>query len=186
MLASVIGVVVSARLNHDSIDTVDFSREGIDISEGRETAIMRSIKVGRVMREDVDFIGEEAKIDQLLHLFCLGGRSFYFPVIDQSGAMTGIVSLQDVRNALYDEALRCTATVGEVCARRVVFLTPDDTLHTALTLFDQKGFEELPVVESSQHLWVVGMLKRRDAINAYNAEVVKRGISARSCPVPLG
>ncbi|MDA8160963.1 MAG: chloride channel protein [Desulfobacteraceae bacterium] len=186
MLASVIGAVVSARLNHDSIDTVDFSREGIDISEGRETAIMRSIKVGRVMREDVDFIGEEAKIDQLLHLFSLGGRSFYFPVIDQTGAMTGIVSLQDVRNALHDEARRCTATVGEVCARRVVFLTPDDTLYTALSLFDQKGFEELPVVESKEHLWVVGMLKRRDAINAYNAEVVKRGISARSCPVALG
>ena len=43
MLTSIIGTVVAARLNADSIDTVDFTREGIDIHEGRETAVMKSI-----------------------------------------------------------------------------------------------------------------------------------------------
>ncbi|MDD5758711.1 MAG: chloride channel protein [Desulfobulbaceae bacterium] len=185
MLSSIIGTVVSARLSHDSIDTVDFSREGIDISEGRETAIMRSIKVGRVMNEDVDFISEYANVDQLLHIFSQAGDSFYFPVINETGTMTGIVSLQDVKNLLHDETLRCSATVGQVCARKVVFITAEDTLYSAITLFDRKGFDEIPVVESAESLWVVGMLKRRDVINAYNAEVLKRGISERSCPVKV-
>ena len=185
MLTSIIGTVVSARLNHDSIDTVDFSREGIDISEGRETAIMRSIKVGRVMTENVDFISEGANVDQLLHAFSQAGDSFYFPVVNETGIMTGIVSLQDVKNILHDETLRCTAFVGQVCARKVVFLTPEDTLYTAITLFDQKGFHEIPVVESADSKWVIGMLKRRDVISAYNAEVLKRGISERSCPIKL-
>jgi len=185
MLSSVIGTVVSARLNHDSIDTVDFSREGIDISEGRETAIMRSIKVGRVMNEDVSFISEEANVDQLLQAFSQAGDCFYFPVIDQSGVMTGIISLQDVKNILHDERLRCTAIVGQVCARKVAFLTPEDTLYTAIALFDKKGFLEIPVVESAESRWVVGMLKRQDIINAYNVEVLKRGISERSCPIRL-
>ncbi len=35
MLASIIGTVVASRLNPDSIDTVDFSRDGIDLHEGR-------------------------------------------------------------------------------------------------------------------------------------------------------
>lgn len=185
MLSSIIGTVVSARLSHDSIDTVDFSREGIDISEGRETAIMRSIKVGRVMNEDVDFISEYANVDQLLHIFSQAGDSFYFPVINETGTMTGIVSLQDVKNILHDETLRCSATVGQVCARKIVFITAEDTLYSAITLFDRKGFDEIPVVESAESLWVVGMLKRRDVINAYNAEVLKRGISERSCPVKV-
>lgn len=185
MLASIIGTVVSARLNHDSIDTVDFTREGIDIHEGRETAIMRSIKVGRIMREDVDFIAENATVDHLLRLFSQAGDSFYFPVIDGTGTMTGIVSLQDVKNVLQDEKLRCSATVGQVCARKVAFLTPEQTLYDAITLFDRKGFDEMPVVESAESKWVVGMLKRRDVIAAYNAEVLKRGISERSCPVKL-
>ncbi|MDP2106464.1 MAG: chloride channel protein, partial [Desulfobulbaceae bacterium] len=185
MLSSIIGTVVSARLYHDSIDTVDFSREGIDIHEGRESAIMRSIKIGRILTEDVDFISEKANVDQLLRIFSMAKDSFYFPVVDETGHMTGIISLQDVKNILHDEKLRCTATVGKVCARNVVFLTPDDNLYTAITLFDRKGFDEIPVVESAESKWVLGMLKRRDVLNAYNAEVLKRGISERSCPIKL-
>lgn len=185
MLCSVIGTVVATRLNPDSIDTVDFTREGINIHEGRETAVMKSIKVGRIITEDVDFISEDANVDQLLTIFSMAKDSFYFPVIDDTGHMTGIISLQDVKNILHDEKLRCSATVGKVCARNVTFVTPDDNLYTAMTLFDLKGFDEIPVVESADSKWVVGMIKRRDVLNAYNHEVLKKGISERSCPIKI-
>ena len=185
MLSSIIGTVVATRISEDSIDTVDFSREGIDIHEGRETAIMKSIPVGRIITEDVDFISENANADQLLKIFSMARNSFYFPVIDGTGQMTGIISLQDVKTILHDEKMRCSATVGSVCARDVVFLTPDDTLYTAMSLFDRKGYEEIPVVESADSKWVLGMLKRRDVLYAYNHEVLKRGISHRSCPINI-
>ncbi len=185
MLASIIGTVVAARLNEDSIDTVDFTREGIDIHEGRETAVMKSIKVGRIITEDVDLISENANADQLLQIFSMAKDSFYFPVIDDTGKMTGIVSLQDVKTVLHDEDLRRHATVGSVCARNIVFLTPDDNLYTAMTLFDRRGFDEIPVVESPEAKWVVGMLKRRDVIAAYNHEVLKKGISERTASIRL-
>jgi len=185
MLSSIIGTVVATRINQDSIDTVDFSREGIDLHEGRETAIMKSIRVGRILTEDVDFISENANADQLLQIFSMATNSFYFPVIDDSGQMTGIISLQDVKTILHDEKLRCNATVGKLCAREVVFLTPDDNLYSAMSLFDRKGYEEIPVVESADSKWVLGMLKRRDVLYAYNQEVLKRGLSHRSCPIKI-
>ena len=58
-------------------------------------------------------------------------------------------------------------------------LTLDDNLYTAMTLFDLKGIEEVPVVEATDNRWVVGMLKRRDVISLYNREVLKRGISEK-------
>jgi CIC family chloride channel protein len=183
MLASIIGTVVAARLNPDSIDTVDFSRDGIDLHEGREIAVMKSIKVGRVISEDVDFVSEQANVDQLLTIFSMARDSFYFPVVDESGRMTGVVSLQDVKSILHDEELRLSARVGNICTRKVVVLTPEDNLHTAMALFDAKGLEEIPVVEAEDNRWVVGMLKRREAIAAYNKEVLRRGISERAAPV---
>ena len=183
MLASIIGTVVAARLNPDSIDTVDFSRDGIDLHEGREISVMKSIKVGRVISEDVDFVSEQANVDQLLTIFSLAKDSFYFPVVDESGRMIGVVSLQDVKSILHDEELRLSARVGNICTRKVVVLTPEDNLHTAMALFDAKGLEEIPVVEAADNRWVVGMLKRREAIAAYNKEVLRRGISERTAPV---
>jgi len=185
MLCSIIGTAVASRMKHDSIDTVDFTREGIDVHEGRETAVMKSIKVGRILTEDVDFISEKANVDQLLTIFSMTKDSFYFPVIDDSGHMTGIISLQDVKKILHDEVLRCNAIVGDVCARNVSFVTPDDNLYSAMTIFDVKGIDEMPVVESADSKWVLGMLKRKDVLNAYNHEVLMRGISERSCPIKI-
>ena len=181
MLTSIIGTMVAKKFNKDSIDTVDFTREGIDIHEGRETAIMKSIRVGKAITEDVDFISEKANINQLLEIFRMAKSGFYFPVVDDSGKMTGIVSMQDVKNILHKaEEERVCYLVGGICSRDVIMLTPDDSLYTAMQLFDIKGIEEIPVVEDLENKWVVGMLKRRDVIAAYNHEVLKKGISEKA------
>lgn len=181
MLTSIIGTVVAKKFNKDSIDTVDFTREGIDIHEGRETAIMKSIRVGKAITEDVDFISEKANINHLLEIFRLTKGGFYFPVVDDAGKMTGIISMQDVKNILHKaEEERVCYLVGGVCNRDVIMLTPDDSLYTAMQLFDIKGIEEIPVVEDLENRWVVGMLKRRDVIAAYNHEVLKKGISEKA------
>lgn len=181
MLTSIVGVIVANRLEEDSIDTVDFTREGINIHEGREAAIMKSIKVGKAITEEVDFISERANINHLLEIFRMAKDSFYFPVVDDSGQMVGIISMQDVKNILHRaEEERVCYLVGSICTRDVIMLTPDDNLYMAMELFDVKGIEEIPVVENLEQKWVIGMLKRRDVITAYNHEVLKKGISQKA------
>ncbi|NOQ45120.1 MAG: CBS domain-containing protein [Desulfobulbaceae bacterium] len=180
MLTSVMGTIIATRMYPDSIDTVDFTREGINIHEGREVAIMKSILVGKAITEDVDFISENANINHLLELFRIAKDSFYFPVVNYQGKMVGVVSMQDVKNILHDEEQRVCYMVGAICSRDVISLTPDDNLYDAMHLFDVKGIEEIPVVESAEDPWVLGMLKRRDVIAAYNHEVLKRGISEKA------
>ncbi len=180
MITAIVGTTTAKKLYVDSIDTVDFTREGINIHEGREVAIMKSIKVGKALTEDVDFISENANINHLLELFRFAKDSFYFPVINHKGRMVGVVSMQDVKNILHDEEQRVCYLVGAICSRDVIKLTPDDNLYDAMQLFDLKGIEEIPVVENHEDPWVLGMLRRRDVIAAYNHEVLKRGISEKA------
>ncbi len=179
MLVSILSTVVATKFYPDSIDTVDFSREGIDIHEGREVAIMKSIRVGKAITEDVDFISETANINYLLQLFRDAKNSFYFPVINYKGLMVGVVSMQDVKTILLDEEQRVCFLVGAICTRNVIMLTPDDNLYDAMQLFDIKGIDEIPVVETLEEPWVLGMLKRSDVMAAYNHEILKRGISEK-------
>ncbi len=179
MLVSILSTVVATKFYPDSIDTVDFSREGINIHEGREVAIMKSILVGKAITEDVDFISETANINHLLQLFRYARDSFYFPVINHKGLMVGVVSMQDVKTILHDEEQRVCSLVGAICTRDVIMLTPDDNLYDAMQLFDIKGIDEIPVVETLEEPWVLGMLKRSDVTAAYNHEILKRGISEK-------
>ncbi len=180
MLTSILGTMVAKKFHTDSIDTVDFTRAGINIHEGREVAIMKSIKVGKAITEDVNFISENANINNLLELFRFSSDSFYFPVVNHKGLMVGVVSMQDVKNILHDEEQRVCYLVGAICSREVIMLTPDHNLYDAMQLFDVKGIEEIPVVEDLDVPWVLGMLKRRDVLAAYNHEVLKRGISEKA------
>jgi CIC family chloride channel protein len=180
MLTAVLGTMTSSWLYPDSMDTVDFTREGINIHEGREVAIMKSIRVGKVITEDVDFISENANINHLLELFRIARNSFYFPVVNHKGLMVGVVSMQDVKTVLHSEEERVCHLVGAICARDLIMLTPDTNCYEAMQLFDVKGIEEIPVVESLEEPWVLGMLKRQDVIAAYNHEMLKRGINERA------
>ena len=180
MLTAIVGTVTASKFYEDSIDTVDFTREGINIHEGREVAILKSILVGKAITEDVDFLSETANINNLLELFAMTRDSFYFPVVDHTGKMTGIVSMQDVKTILHDENQRSCLLVSAICSRDVICMTPDDNLYDAMNLFDVKGIEEIPVVENMEEKWVLGMLKRRDVIAAYNHEILKRGISEKA------
>ncbi|WP_136798710.1 MULTISPECIES: chloride channel protein [Desulfosediminicola] len=180
MLVSIIGTIVAKKFCEDSIDTVDFTREGINLHEGREVSIMKTLKVGSAITEDVDFISEKANINQMLEIFAQAKSGFYFPVVNDRGRMVGIVSMSDIKNIIHRETSeRIAQTVGSICQRSVITLTPDDSLYKAMQLFDIKGIEEIPVVESLDDRWVVGMLKRRSVISAYNRQVLKKGISEK-------
>ncbi|WP_035273861.1 chloride channel protein [Desulfogranum japonicum] len=180
MMTAVIGTMTATRFYSDSIDTVDFTRQGIDIHQGREVAIMKSIRVGKAIIEDVDFISENANINHLLELFRFAKDSFYFPVVNHKGLMVGVVSMQDVKTILHDEEQRVCYLVGAICTRDVIMLTPDATCYEAMQLFDIKGIDEIPVVESHEEPWVLGMLRRQDVIAAYNHEMLNRGINEKA------
>ncbi len=180
MLTAIMATVTASKFYPDSIDTVDFTREGIDIHEGREVAILKSIRVGKALTEEVDFISETANINQLLELFAMAKDSFYFPVINHTGMMVGVVSMQDVKTILHDEEQRVCFLVGAICSHDVISMTPDDNLYEAMHLFDVKGLDEIPVVESKEDPWVLGMIKRKDVITAYNREILRRGISEKA------
>ena len=50
-------------------------------------------------------------------------------------------------------------------------VTPDDDLHTALRRFTRKNIDELPVVDQNEPTKVVGMLRRKEVIGAYDEEL---------------
>ena len=52
-----------------------------------------------------------------------------------------------------------------------IALTPDDDLHTALTMFNIKNLDALPVVAEDDPGQLLGMLPRRAISRAYNEKL---------------
>jgi CIC family chloride channel protein len=172
MFSAIIGTLLAGRLYHDSIDTVELTRKGIDIHAGREVSIMSSIKVGDVMRRDVLTVGQNMPLSHLVDLM-IKSEAFYVPVMDRRDRMMGIVSIQDVRPVLFEEEVKGVVTAGQLATEKVISLSPEDDMNTAMEYLSEKDIEEIPVVIPSTGR-VVGMLPRRDVITAYKKAVLKK------------
>ena len=60
------------------------------------------------------------------------------------------------------------ANARDVMKSRVVTVRPDDDLNTALGKFTSLNVDELPVVDPEDHGKLLGVLRRKEVIAAYN------------------
>mgnify|MGYP001457698528 FL=1 len=148
--------------------------KGINIRHGREASIMNSIKVQDVMSTDITTIAQEMPFRKILETISYS-KNFYFPVLDNRGDMTGILSFSDIREVIFEEQLGDLLVAGELANTKVYSLTPQQNLNEAMEIFSQLDVDQLPVVRSEDKLKVIGMLTRGDMMASYNRAILVSG-----------
>lgn len=99
-------------------------------------------------------------------------RQHYFPVIDEAGRLVGIFSTDDVRRYFLNQLIWELANARDVMTTRVVTVTPEDDLNTALRRFTELNLDELPIVSQQTPTQLLGMLRRKDVIGFYNRQLL--------------
>ncbi len=175
MIACIISTVTSRQLSKESIYTMKLVRRGVDIRAGKEVNVLRSIKVKDAMNSRVDTLPENLKLTQLSEVIA---RSKYntFPVVDDEGRLTGILSFLDYHDVVFDENLGDLVVVKEIATPKVVTVSEEDNLYNALEKISSKDFSLLPVVAPNDQSRILGVLTRRDIIGAYNKAVLKKSV----------
>lgn len=97
-------------------------------------------------------------------------------MVDEEGALTGIISHLDYRDVAFDENLDNLVIVKDLASPNVVTVSVEDTLYTALRKIAARDFSILPVVAAEDPRKLVGVLSRRDIIGAYEKGVIKKTI----------
>ena len=95
--------------------------------------------------------------------------ALYFPVVNQEGRLTGILSVNDIREFLFEESINHLILARDVATGNVERVFPGDTLQQALDKMSVLNVDELPVVRKEDRDVVVGMISKRDIINYYYA-----------------
>ena len=162
------------RFTKHSIYMQNLLNKGINIRHGREASIMNSIKVQDVMSTDITTIAQEMPFRKILETISYS-KNFYFPVLDNKGDMTGILSFSDIREVIFEEQLGDLLVAGELANTKVYSITPQQNLNEAMEIFSQLDVDQLPVVRSEDKLKVIGMLTRGDMLASYNRAILVSG-----------
>ena len=175
MLSCIISSVFASHLKKESIYTLKLIRRGVNIHEGREVNIMKSLNVGKSMTRIVETVPEDMSIKELIR-YTMGSKHSSFPVVDKNGLLTGILTFQDIKEIIYEECLD-GIIVKDLAITKVITVTDQDNLDTALKKIGFKNIEQLPVVDKNNPGKIIGILSRRDIFAAYNKALIDRSLT---------
>jgi len=175
MVTCIVSSLAAGQLLKESIYTLKLIRKGIDIREGKEVNVLKSIRAGEVMNSRVETVSEAFSLRGLADRI---SKSKYnsFPVINDADELTGILSFFDYNEALFDENLKDLIIARDLATTNIVTVSLDDNLYDAFEKISVKDFSILPVVSPENPKKLMGVLSRRDIIGAYEKAVLKKSL----------
>ena len=175
MIACIISTLAAGGLLKESIYTLKLARRGVNIRGGKEVNVLKSICVKDVMNSRVETVMENLTLGRLAEKI---SKSRYnsFPVVDEGGNLKGILSFIDYHDVAFDENLRDLVVARDLATSKVVTVSVDDDLYNAMEKITAKDFSILPVVSQDDPSELLGVLTRRDIMDAYNKAVIKKSV----------
>ncbi|WP_291329796.1 chloride channel protein [Desulfovibrio sp. UCD-KL4C] len=91
----------------------------------------------------------------------------YYPVVNTDGELTGILTINDIRELMFEEGQSNALVAKDVASTNVITVIEEDTLQTALEKMIALNVNELPVVSSDNPKKIMSMLSKQDLITSY-------------------
>lgn len=138
-------------------------------------ALLESMRVGdHCLSGRIKILPDSATLGELTGIIAETSE-LCFPVANAQGTITGVLQVQDLRRVLFEDALFNLLLVHDV-AGKLVSLSPEDNLHTALLAFVSSGLPQIPVMDPDRPDRVLGMLDREHVFTAYARAVEQAGV----------
>jgi CIC family chloride channel protein len=136
--------------------------------------ILQSIKVRHLMDRlrQVASIPQEMRFSDFKTYFART-EQHYFPVVDSTGKLSSIFSVNDVRAVLFSQEIEPLVVMKDIGTSEIISTTPAEDLNTVLQKFTTKNIDSLPVVKEEDPRVLIGMLNRREVIAYYNEQIQK-------------
>ncbi|RLC18630.1 MAG: chloride channel protein [Deltaproteobacteria bacterium] len=176
MITCIISCLIARKLCGESIYTFKLIRRGINIKGGKEVNILSSMAVKNVMYHTVEMVPENLHLKKFAEALPKS-RSNNFVVVNDKEEITGVLTFLDYYDNLFNGKLDDRMVVKDIMTPDVVTVSIDDDLGTALEKITVGDFSILPVVSADDPLKMLGILTRRDILEAYDQAVIKKAIT---------
>lgn len=171
MASTVVSTLIYNVWHHETIYTLKVVSRGIRFRAGRDVDVMAATQVRDAMTHRLLWVPEEMTVEGFLQRSTEEHHE-WFPVLNQSGELTGVVTAQDVQKALGNGDLE--AKVGELATRDLVTVTPNNSLHDVLVRFHVRDLGHLPVVDPDDPKKLLGIISRAHVVRAYNRALISK------------
>jgi len=174
MLSCIIASFMTVGVHKDSIYTMKLRRRGIIFREGREVNILKSLPVKDFLSHDYQLFINTERVGKIIDQ-AIGSKHHSFQIVDEENKYIGFFSLNQLKNLLQEKDILDSFVIAQDLAVSDIYLRYEDDLEQAMKIFGQTDIAEIAVLQNGRFF---GVVKRKDVIEAYNHEIIKREAAA--------
>jgi CIC family chloride channel protein len=153
-----------------SIYSMRLAKKGDLITHHKDKAVLTVLKMANVIEKDFTVIHPDMDLGELVKAISTSQRNV-FPVTDQkTGVLTGIVTLDGIRNIMFRQELYHRFRVSRLMTAVPARLYITDSMEQVMQAFDSTNAWNLPVVDEEGRY--LGFVSKSKIFNSYRQVLV--------------
>lgn len=146
-----------------SIYTKDIAEKGEFILYDRDRLILENLQLSKMIEKDFIPLNEEDTLSKLIEVIEHSKRNI-FPVLDYEENLVGIVSLDDVREIIFERHMYHLILMRDIMSKPLAVIDIKDKMYDIVKKIDELNVWNLPVVNDGKY---VGFVSKSNVLSHY-------------------
>lgn len=170
MLVSAISFSTISYFEKHSIYTKQLIETGDLIQYDRDRIILSLIDLKKIVEKDLLIIHPASTLDDLVKLVMKSHRNI-FPVVNENQELKGIVTLDDIRERMFDENSRKNIIIKAIMHPPPASVSPQEKMQSVMNKFEVTQAWNLPVIDDGKY---IGFISKSRIFNAYRKKLIRQ------------
>lgn len=170
MLVSAISFSTISYFEKHSIYTKRLIETGDLIQYDKDQIVLSLIDLKKIVEKDLLIVNPEATLADLVKLVMKSKRNI-FPVVNDARELQGIVTLDDIREMMFDEESRQNVIIKTIMQKPPASVSPQEKMQSVMNKFEVTQAWNLPVIDNGEY---VGFISKSRIFNAYRKKLIRQ------------
>ena len=169
MLVSAIAFSTISYFEKYSIYTKRLIERGDYIPHDKDKQLLSGMKIKKLIEKDLVSVKPYEKLSDLVAVVRKSKRNI-FPVVDDDEKLVGIITLDDIRDIMFNEEARNEIIVSSIMSDPPAFISSKDSMQSVMNTFEITGAWNLPVINDDKY---IGFVSKSRIFNTYRTKLKK-------------
>ena len=170
MITTAISFIISKNKIEHNIYTRELAEQGSLLTHDKDQTVLTLMKLRQCIETNFITVYPDYSLKQLLSEAVAKSNRNFFPVINKKGMLIGVVSLDNIRDIMFDITKYHTVLVENIMSPVTTeIMFEDDDAKTAMQKFQDTGAWNLPVTKKGKY---IGFISKSKLLTAYRRELI--------------